>query len=147
MGASKWNQGSTGFGGILQYFGSIPLGILVGYCGAMTNNVAKLTVLKKGLLIAKRLQCSKIQISGDSLIIIHMAHKFVDRSPPSKTIWKWILKTQEELIKVLVDSFPYVIIAHTLRARNNVVDWLANWGTTEGHQDLTINSHLVLGSS
>lgn len=124
-----------------------PLCIFARCCGVTTNNVTQIMGQEKGLHLVLNRGCSKIQITGDSKMIIHIAQKLVDGSLQSNLVCRWRLKSQVAHIKSLLNMFSYVITSHTLRSGNKVVDWLVNWGKMEGHGDFAVAWHSYLSAT
>ena len=89
--------------------------------GIATNNIAKLCALKLLLSLALGNQISKIQVFGDSLLVINwVTGKFIIHNLQLSQILQEVIK--------LTDSFLHTEFKHIYRERNVVVDKLANAG-------------------
>lgn len=78
--ASKGNPGPVGYAGIVRNSREALTGIYTGYCGHITNNIAELTTLEKGLILVGQQNCLRIHIVGDSKMGVQMAQKIINRS-------------------------------------------------------------------
>ena len=118
-GGSRGNPGPAGIGVVLRSQDRTPLITLGKFIGRATNNVAEYHALISGLREAKKLGAKKIQIRGDSeLIIKQMLGQYRVKHPDLKPLY-------EEACH-LVDQFDEVRIEHNLRHKNALADKLAN---------------------
>jgi ribonuclease HI len=69
-GAAKGNPGEAGTGGVFRDDRGRTLRIYAMDCGNATNNEAELHALKKGLEIAIREEYQKLQVEGDSKMVV-----------------------------------------------------------------------------
>jgi ribonuclease HI len=82
------------------------------------NNMAEAHGLFMGLTLAKAGGFKRLQVEGDSLIIINNCIK--------RDTHSWQLGYIFRQIWFLLDSFDEIYISHTLREGNAVADYLAN---------------------
>ena len=106
-----------GAGGMLyisdEHYFSFKAGLGLG-----TNNYAELCALKLLLFLARRNSLSKIQIFGDSQLVINWASgKF--------RLLNLDLSMILQEVNRLTDCFDYVLLKHIYRERNSSADALA----------------------
>ena len=129
-GASKGNPGEAGFGGIFRDHQGRPLLIYYGSIGWDTNNSAELEGLWQGLQLAQLNNFFPLEIEGDSQILINMAQKLLQGSPPSRGSDSWRLTAGLELIAHWMQQNKAIVLKHVKRSGNKVADLLANKGVT-----------------
>jgi hypothetical protein len=88
-GASKGNPGTTGYGAVIKDSKGEILGLIAGFLGEKTNNVAELTGLLRGLQETMNKDHYKLVLEGDSQVIIHLITKILNGSHPSKISPSW----------------------------------------------------------
>eukprot|EP00253_Pinus_taeda_P033811 PITA_33811 len=127
-GASKGNPGDAGFGGIFRDSNRRVRWIFADWGGQMTNNEAEFWALHQGLQIAVRNGYSKLEITGDSQLVVDILRRLNNGQGWEKVAKSWrtagIVKEIAELLK----RIDYKIISHVRRKGNQAADWLANWG-------------------
>ena len=102
--------------------------------GASTNNFAELCALKLLLTLARRKSLDKIQILGDSQLVINWA------------FGKYILMNLElsmilQEVHRLIDCFDYVVLKHIYQERNSYADVLAKAGGSISEGSWSIKEH------
>lgn len=118
-GGSRGNPGPAGIGVVLRAADGTPLVTLGRFIGRATNNVAEYHGLIVGLEQAKQLGAKRIQIRGDSeLIIKQMRGEYRVKHPDLQPLY------QEA--QGLLRGFEQATIEHNLRAKNALADKLAN---------------------
>jgi len=93
--------------------------------GNGTNNRAELLSLWTLLWIAKRLECTKLQVYGDSLAIIDWVNQ--KASIRNTALTHWYLKTVD-----LKKTFTCITIQHHHREHNQMADTLSKQGLQLG---------------
>ena len=120
-GASKGNPGQAGGGGIIfEPTGKIHLSYAWGL-GHASNNQAEILVLWKGLIQARNLNIQKINIFGDSKLIIKAVHT---KKIPSDIHLGQIFRK----VSLLLSHFRIYKAQHVLRNLNSLADAEANQG-------------------
>ncbi|HEV8604117.1 MAG TPA: ribonuclease HI family protein [Tepidisphaeraceae bacterium] len=118
-GGSRGNPGHAGIGIVLRAADGTPLVTLGRYIGRATNNVAEYQALIVGLQKALELGAKKLQIRGDSeLIIKQMKGEYRVRHPE--------LKPLHDEARQLISNFKEARLEHNLRHKNTLADKLAN---------------------
>lgn len=117
-GACRGNPGPSATGSVLLIhpdeifeYGS--------YIGETTNNVAEYFALKYGVAHALDLGVTRLDISGDSLLVVNQVNQIWEcRSPKLKPVLDDVLD--------LLDQFNHWSISHVRRDLNEEADALAN---------------------
>jgi ribonuclease HI len=118
-GGSRGNPGPAGIGVVVQAADGTPLVTLGRYIGRATNNVAEYRALITALERARELGAKRVQIRGDSeLIIKQMRGEYRVKHPDMKVLY--------DEAQHLVRGFEQVKIEHNLRHKNELADKLAN---------------------
>src|SRR5687767_10711561 len=118
-GGSRGNPGPAGIGIVLRAADGTPLVTLGRFIGRATNNVAEYQALIVGLEKAAELGAKKIQIRGDSeLIIKQMKGEYRVRHPELKRLY--------EEAQQLLRQFKEARLDHNFRHKNALADKLAN---------------------
>jgi len=131
-GASKGNPGKAGGGGIiLEPSGKIHLSYAWGL-GQASNNQAEILALWQGLTQARNLNIQKINIFGDSRLIIKAVHT---KKVPSDIYLGQIFKK----ICLLLSQFRNYKAQHVLRNLNSLADAEANQGVLLNKSQLSVN--------
>ena len=94
--------------------------------GAETNNVAELIALKILLCFALEKKCRRIQIFGDSIVVINQVNKVQICTNIS------LISLFEEFIR-LMTNFDYITCQPMYRERNSNVDHLSKKGLMMEH--------------
>lgn len=118
-GGSRGNPGPAAIGVVVRAEDGTPLVTLGRYIGRATNNVAEYKALIAGLQAARQLGATRVQVRGDSeLIIKQVLGEYRVRHPDMKPLHaeaeRWI------------DEFEEATITHNLRHKNELADKLAN---------------------
>ena len=131
-GASKGNPGQAGGGGIIyQPTGKIHLSYAWGL-GHATNNQAEILALWQGLIQARNLDIQKINIFGDSKLIIKAVHT---KKIPSDIHLGQIFRK----VSLLLSHFSIYKAQHVLRNLNSLADAEANRGALLNKNQLMVN--------
>lgn len=118
-GGSRGNPGPAGIGVVVRVQDGTPLVTLGRFIGRATNNVAEYNALITGLKQARTLGAKKVQVRGDSeLIIKQMRGEYRVRHPD--------LKPLSEEARELAAGFDEVSFTHSYREKNELADKLAN---------------------
>jgi len=118
-GGSRGNPGHAGIGVVLSAEDGTPLVTRGMYIGTATNNVAEYMALILGLREAAKLGATKIQIRGDSeLVIKQMRGEYRVKNPALKQLF--------DQAQSLASKFQSVGFEHNLRHHNSLADRLAN---------------------
>jgi ribonuclease HI len=118
-GGSRGNPGPAGIGVVLRAADNTPLITLGRFIGRATNNVAEYKALVTGLEQAKQLGAKRLQIRGDSeLIIRQIRGEYRVKHPDLRPLY--------EAAQSLLSDFDGYSIDHNLRHKNELADRLAN---------------------
>ena len=118
-GGSRGNPGPAGIGVVVRAADGTPLVTLGRYIGKATNNVAEYRALITAMEEAKKLGATKIQIRGDSeLVVRQMTGVYRVKHPDLIPLFREA--------KALYDSFEEASIAHNYRNKNELADELGN---------------------
>src|ERR1700733_5088 len=118
-GGSRGNPGPAGIGVVIRAKDGTTLVTLGRFIGRATNNVAEYRALITAMEEAKKLGAKKIQIRGDSeLIIKQMRGEYRVKHPDMRDLY--------EEAQSLIPAFDEVQITHNLRHKNELADKLAN---------------------
>jgi ribonuclease HI len=118
-GGSRGNPGPAGIGVVLRAQDGTPLVTLGRFIGRATNNVAEYNALITALEQAKALGARRIQIRGDSeLIVRQIRGEYRVKHPDLKPLY-------EESMDLL-RTFDSYTIDHNFRHKNQLADRLAN---------------------
>lgn len=90
------------------------------YLGQCTNNKAELLSLIEGLNLCKKLKISKLEIEGDSAIIVNAMR--------TRTMPNWELRSLLDRALFLMESCSDYTTNHIYREANTLADNLANIG-------------------
>jgi ribonuclease HI len=119
-GSSRGNPGDSGASVCIRDNQGAVLAIKSCSLPRGTNNMAEAHGLLAGLSLARKGGFQRVQIEGDSLVIINACIK--------RDIHNWQLAYILQQVWILLDSIQEVYISHTLREGNAVADHLANMG-------------------
>lgn len=118
-GGSRGNPGPAGIGVVVRAADGTPLVTLGRFIGRATNNVAEYRALITALEQALQLGAKKVQIRGDSeLIIKQMRGEYRVKNPDMKLLY--------DQAQHLYHQFDEARIDHNLRHKNELADKLAN---------------------
>jgi len=128
-GGSRGNPGPAGIGVVLRAQDGTALVTLGRFIGRATNNVAEYRALIVGMEKAKELGAKKIQIRGDSeLIIKQMRGEYRVKNPDLRELY--------DEAQFLIHQFDEARLDHNLRDKNKLADKLAN-KAMDRRQDVT----------
>lgn len=119
-GASRGNPGIAGIGCCIHNSKGEEIFALAYPLGICSNNEAELRALQEGIKLCKILKAGKINIEGDSAIIINALRK--------GNMPNWKLNVVLTNILNDIQSFEEVIFNHVYREGNSRADQLANKG-------------------
>jgi ribonuclease HI/predicted RNA-binding Zn-ribbon protein involved in translation (DUF1610 family) len=118
-GGSRGNPGPAGIGVVVRAKDGTPLVTLGKFIGRATNNVAEYKALIMAMEEAQKLGAKKIQIRGDSeLIIKQMRGEYRVKHPDLRPLYEDAYQ--------LFHRFDEAKIDHNLRGKNELADKLAN---------------------
>jgi ribonuclease HI len=118
-GGSRGNPGPAGIGVVVRAADGTPLVTLGRYIGKATNNVAEYTALITVMEEAKKLGAKRVQIRGDSeLVVRQMTGQYRVKHPDLIPLFR--------RAKELFDSFDEAGIGHNYRHKNELADRLGN---------------------
>ena len=118
-GGSRGNPGPAGIGVVVSAADGTPLVTLGRFIGRATNNVAEYRALITAMQEAKRLGAKRVQIRGDSeLIIKQMTGVYRVKNPDMQSL-------HAEATAVM-RTFESAKFTHNLRDKNELADVLAN---------------------
>ena len=118
-GGSRGNPGPAGVGVVLRAADGTPLVTLGRFIGRATNNSAEYRALILGLEKARELGATRLEIRGDSeLIIRQMKGEYRVKHPELRELY--------EQAQLLLHDFAQAKFEHRLRHHNSLADKLAN---------------------
>src|SRR5687767_2842806 len=118
-GGSRGNPGPAGIGVVVRAADRTPLVTLGRFIGRATNNVAEYRALITALEQAKKLGAKRVQVRGDSeLIIKQIKGEYKVKHPDMRELY--------DIATALIDDFDHVDIGHNLRHKNELADKLVN---------------------
>lgn len=118
-GGSRGNPGPAGIGVVVRAQDGTPLATVGRFIGRATNNVAEYKALILAMEKALELGATKIQIRGDSeLIVKQMRGEYRVKNPDLRDLY--------EQAQHLIRQFDEARIDHNLRDKNKLADKLAN---------------------
>ncbi len=118
-GGSRGNPGPAGVGVVIRAADGTVLSALGRHIGRATNNVAEYTALITAMTEAKKLGARKIDIRGDSeLVIKQMRGEYKVKNPDMRRMYDQAIE--------LFESFDSASISHNLRHHNELADELVN---------------------
>jgi ribonuclease HI len=118
-GGSRGNPGPAGIGVVVRAADGTPLVTLGRPIGRATNNVAEYQALITGMQKAHELGAKRVQIRGDSeLIIKQMLGEYRVRHPDLRPLYDQAID--------LFNGFEQASISHNLRHKNELADKLVN---------------------
>lgn len=118
-GGSRGNPGPAGIGVVVRAADGTPLVTLGRFIGRATNNVAEYRALITAMEQARALGANKVQIRGDSeLIIRQMLGQYRVKNPGLRELY--------DEAQGLLSQFDEARIEHNLRHKNELADRLAN---------------------
>lgn len=118
-GGSRGNPGPAGIGVIVRAADGTPLVTLGRYIGVATNNIAEYKAVIAGLEKARELGARRVQVRGDSeLIIRQLRGEYRVKNPGLRPLY--------ERAMALLAQFEHATLSHNLRHHNALADKLAN---------------------
>jgi ribonuclease HI len=118
-GGARGNPGPAGIGVVIRAKDNTPLVTVGRFIGHATNNVAEYKALILALEKAKELGAKKIQIRGDSeLIVKQMRGEYRVKNADLRELY--------DEAQYLLHQFDEARIDHNLRDKNKLADKLAN---------------------
>jgi len=118
-GGSRGNPGPAGVGVVVRAADNTPILTLGRFIGTATNNVAEYRALITAMAEAHKLGATRVQIRGDSeLIIKQMRGEYRVKHPDLRPLY--------EEAQALFRRFAAAKIDHNLRHKNELADKLAN---------------------
>ncbi len=118
-GGSRGNPGPAGIGVVVRAKDGTALVTLGRFIGHATNNVAEYRAMITAMEEARKLGAKKIQIRGDSeLIIKQMRGEYRVKHPDMRLLY--------DEAQSLIQEFDHAEITHNLRHKNELADKLAN---------------------
>lgn len=130
-GAAKGNPGPAGYGGIFRNGQGGAEWIYAEYGGTMTNNEAEFMAAYQGIKISRRLGYRKLEIEGDSTLVVDTLRKLIQGKNRDKVATSWRSASIVHDIAELLKEIDYKIVSHVRREGNQPADCLANWGIKE----------------
>jgi len=97
----------------------------------MTNNEAEFMAVYQGLKIARRNGYRKLEIEGDSTLVINSIRKLIQGKSWEKVVKSWRSASTVRDIGELLTKIDFTITSHVIREGNKPADCLANWGSNE----------------
>jgi len=118
-GGSRGNPGPAGIGIVLRATDGTPLVTFGRFIGRATNNVAEYNALIIGLEKARELGARRVQVCGDSeLIIKQMRGEYRVKHPDLQPLYRQAME--------LARQFESISFEHNYREKNSLADKLAN---------------------
>eukprot|EP00253_Pinus_taeda_P015705 PITA_15705 len=129
--AAKGNPGPAGFGGIFRNGEGFTEWIYTERGGTMTNNEEEFMAVYQGLKIARRNGYRKLEIEGDSTMVINAIRQLIQGKSWEKVVESWRSASTVRDIGELLKNIDFMITSHVRREGNKPADCLANWGSNE----------------
>jgi len=129
--AAKGNPGPAGFGGVFRNNQGEVEWIYAEHGGTMSNNEEEFMAVYQGLKIAIRNGYRKIEIEGDSALLISTIRKLIQGKQWEKVVKSWRTVSIVQEIEETLKGIEYKITSHIKREGNKPADCLANWGSKE----------------
>ena len=130
-GAARGNPGIAGVGCIVNDEKGKWIAKLAAPLPPVSNNMAELEALEKGLRLCYKLRIHKIHIEGDSQIVLNAVR--LKKTP------NWVLNSKLQEVLILLEHFEEINISHIYREGNSLADELANKGA-DGESSILFNS-------
>lgn len=111
-GASKGNPGSTGYGGIFRDSERHTRWVYADWGGIMTNNEAELIAVYQGLRIAVRNGYTKLEIEGDSQVVVEMLRNLNNGKDWDQVAKSWRTTGIIQDLADILKRIEYKIINH-----------------------------------
>lgn len=119
-GASRGNSGPSGAGGVIHSWQGKTIARYSKPLEIDTNNMAEFKALVLGLSLCIELNLAKVEIEGDSAIVVNALR--------AKKVLSWKLQSLLDSAINMMDKFENVMINHIYREGNTMADALANLG-------------------
>jgi len=130
-GAAKGNPGPAGFGGIFRNTEGATQWIYAEHGGTMSNNEAEFMAVHQGLKIARRNGYKKLEIEGDSTLVINAIRQLIQGKSWEKVVKSWRSASTVREIGDMLTGIDVTLTSHVRREGNKPADCLANWGSNE----------------
>eukprot|EP00253_Pinus_taeda_P009398 PITA_09398 len=130
-GAAKGNPGPAGFGGIFRNTEGATQWIYAEHGGTMSNNEAEFMAFHQGLKIARRNGYKKLEIEGDSTLVINAIRQLIQGKSWEKVVKSWRSAITVREIGDMLTGIDVTLTSHVRREGNKPADCLANWGSNE----------------
>eukprot|EP00253_Pinus_taeda_P006671 PITA_06671 len=130
-GAAKGNPGTAGFGGIFRNEAGATEWIYAEHGGTMTNNEAEFMAVYQGLKIARRNGYRKLEIEGNSTMVINAIRQLIQGKSWEKVVKSWRSANTVREIGDMLTGIDFIITSHVRREGNKPANCLANWGSNE----------------
>eukprot|EP00253_Pinus_taeda_P003542 PITA_03542 len=130
-GASKGNSGPAGYGGIFRDSQGQIRWIYADKGGIMSNNEAEFSAAYQGIRIAIRNGYMKLEIEGDSNLVIETIRKLNNGEAWEQVLKSWRTAGLIQDLAETIKRIEYKVIHHVRREGNRAADFLANWGCNE----------------
>ena len=119
-GAARGNPGVSGIGCIINDEDGRWVAKFSSPLPPVSNNVAELEALEKGLQLCRKLGLPRVFIEGDSQIILNAIRQ--------KKTPNWVLNSKLQEVLLIMSNFEDIFISHIYREGNSLADELANKG-------------------
>lgn len=130
-GAAKENLCPPGFRGIFRNHEGTMAHIYFGSLGRDSNNAVEIEGLWRGLCIAEKKNFFRLEVEGDSQILIEATIRLHSGSSASNIASSWRLQSRLELIENSLKMPKDISFKHIRRTTNKVDDRLANKGALQ----------------
>eukprot|EP00253_Pinus_taeda_P015440 PITA_15440 len=128
-GAAKGNPGPASLGGIFRNGEGVTEWIYAEHGGTMTNNEAEFMAVYQGLKIARINGYRKLEIEGDSTLVINSIRKLIQGKNWEKVVKSWRSASIVRDIEEMLTRIDFKITSHVRREGNKPADCLENWGS------------------
>ena len=119
-GAARGNPGAAGIGCIINDKDGRWVAKLASPLPPVSNNVAELEALEKGLQLCHKLGLARVFIEGDSQIVLNAIRQ--------KKTPNWVLNSKIQEVLLILEKFEDIHIFHIYREGNSLADGLGNRG-------------------
>lgn len=97
----------------------------------MSNNEAELMAVYQGIRIAIRNGYTKLEIEGDSQLVVEILRKLNNGKDWEEVAKSWRTAGLIQDLADIMKHIDYKIITHVRRDGNKAADILSNWGCNE----------------
>lgn len=130
-GVSKGNPGLAGYGGIFRDSQGQTRWIYADRGGMITNNEAEFMAAYQGIKIAIRNGYRKVEIEGDSTLVIETIRKLNDGKTWEQVTKSWRTACLIQEMENSMKHIEYKVIHHVRREGNRAADYFTNWGCND----------------